>query len=229
MNKVKLLFVLAVIIAAQTRVQAQQSSIVPDISVMYLDKLIQIAKTNYPAVRANEAKIVSARAAIGKAGVSYLDAFTVSYIYQPQTSTVINGQTVSSQFNGFQAGVFFNLGTFLEKPFAVRQAKQDLEVAQDTRDEYMLTLTNNVKKRYYTYVQFVAFLKLQTQAATEAENVANDVKHRFQKGEETYANYSKAQFDVTTAYSAKIQAETNALIAKADLEELLGEKLEDIK
>jgi len=226
--KIKLLFALVAIMMLNKSVSAQQS-IIPDISIQYLDKLIAIAKANYPRVKGNQNRINAAQADVGKAGVSYLDAFTVSYIYQPKVSTVIAGQTVQSQFNGFQAGVFFNLGTFLEKPFIVREAKQAVLIADEEQNEYLLTLTNDVKKRYYTYVQTVANLKLITQTTLDEQSLAADIKHKFEKGEETYDNYNRSQSALTTSYQSKIAAETNALIAKADLEELLGEKLEDIK
>ena len=232
MNKVKFLFVLAVIVVLNKKAVAQQS-IIPDISEVYLEKLISVAKTNYPRVKANQAKVDIAKSNISKAKVSYLDAFTFSYIYQPQGINTLSNASGTSQnynyFNGIQAGLFFNLGTFLEKPSMVKAAKGDLEVANSEQDEYFLTLTNDVKKRYYLYIENIANLKLLTQACQDALNVSNDIKHKFERGEETFDNYTKAQLNLTTSYQQKIAAETNLLISKSDLEELLGEKLEDIK
>jgi outer membrane protein TolC len=224
----KLLVVFVLSIGVSQFVAAQQS-ILPDISETYVDKLIAVAKVNYPRVRQNEAKIKEARANVGKADISYLDEFSLSYVYQPKTTIVLNGVSIPSQFNGFQAGVFFNLGSFLEKPFAVRQAKEQLIEASADQDEYFLTLANDVKKRYYTYIQTLATLRLQTQATLNAENAFSDIKHKFEKGEQTFENYSSAQNNLTNSYQSKITAETNMLIAKADLEELLGEKIEDVK
>jgi outer membrane protein TolC len=228
MKTTRLLFIL-LLMMGMCKIVTAQESILPDISEPYVDKLVAVAKANYPRIKQNQAKIDEAKSNISKAGVSYLDAFSISYVYQPQSSTVINGQAVQSYFNGFQAGVFFNIGTFLEKPFAVRAAKEEYKIATEDQDEYMLTLTNNVKKRYYTYVETIATLKLQTQSVQDAQNSVNDVKHRFEKGELTFDSYTKAQTELTNSYKEKILAETNLLIAKADLEELLGEKLEDIK
>jgi outer membrane protein TolC len=229
MNKIKLLLALAIILVVQKNASAQESSILPGFSESYLEKLIAVAKANYPKVRSNQYKIDEAKANVGKAGVSYLDNLTISYIYQPKTSTVIDGQTIQSQFNGFQAGIFFNIGSFLEKPYMVKVAKQELLVANEDQNEYMLTLTNDVKKRYYTYIASKANLTLITQSYQETLNAFTDVKSKFEKGEQTFDNYSKAQVGLTASKQAQIAAETNLLIAKADIEELLGEKLEDIK
>lgn len=217
------------------RSASAQETMLTDISPAYLDKLIETAKQNYPAVKANQHKIIEAQANVGKANVSYLDAFSISYIYQPQGFLGISAAGNSSSsgnygtFNGIQLGFTFNLGTFFEKPSEVKAAKQELAIARDQSDEYMLSLTSNVKKRYYTYVQDIANLKLITQATTDAEEVASSEKHRFQKGEVTFEEYNRAQLSLTTSYQAKILAESTLLIAKADLEELLGEKLEDVK
>lgn len=213
-----------------------QQSILPDISPAYLDKLIAIAKQNYPAVKANQAKIEEAQANVTRMGISYLDVFSISYVYQPQGFFGINtnGNANSSSgnygyFNGVQAGVTLNLGSFFEKPAQVKAAKKELAIANDAQAEYLLTLTSNVKKRYYTYVQLIANLKLLTQASNDAQEIFTSEKHRFEKGEVTFEEYNRAQLSLTTSAQEKILAESNLLIAKADLEELLGEKLEDIK
>lgn len=213
-----------------------QQTMLPDISPAYLDKIISIAKQNYPAVRANQAKVEEARANVTKAGISYLDILSISYVYQPQGFFGINtnGNANNSSgnygyFNGVQAGVTLNLGSFLEKPSEVKVAKRELAIASDQQEEYLLTLTNNVKKRYYTYVQQVANLKLLTQSSMDAQEVFASEKHRFEKGEVTFEEYNRAQLSLTNSYQQKILAESNLLIAKADLEELLGEKLEDIR
>ena len=71
--KLKILFVFIGVIMLQKSVSAQQTML-PDISPAYLDKLISIAKTNYPAVRANQSKVEEAQANVTKANISYLDA-----------------------------------------------------------------------------------------------------------------------------------------------------------
>lgn len=235
MMKLKLLFVFVGVIMLQRSASAQQS-ILSDISPAYLDKLIAIAKQNYPAVKANQAKIEEAQANVTKADISYLDIFSISYVYQPQgffgINTNGNANSTSGNygyFNGVQAGVTLNLGSFFEKPAEVKVAKRELAIANDSQAEYLLTLTNNVKKRYYTYVQQIANLKLLSQANNDAQEVFTSEKHRFEKGEVTFEEYNRAQLSLTTSYQEKILAESNLLIAKADLEELLGEKLEDVR
>lgn len=231
MKRLKLLFVLIVFIMVNKTVRAQET-IITDISEDYIARLVAHAEANYPVVKSNESKIEAANDKIGQAKVGYLNAFTFSYIYQPQGINTLNGAGGNgnySYFNGIQAGIFFNLGAFLTVPYAVKAARHEKEIAEYDQNTYYLALTNLIKSRYYTYVGDIAILKLATQATLDAQNVCNDIKHKFEKGEETYDNYTKSQTSLTASFQAKIQAETALLIAKANLEELLGEKLENIR
>jgi len=232
MKKSTLLFVLVLITMVYKSAQAQET-IITDISEEYLSKLVAVAEANYPLVKSNQSKIDLAQDNVGKARIGYLNSLTFSYIYQPQgintVSSTGNPSANYSYFNGIQAGIYFNLGSFLAVPYAVKQARHEVDIARDEQGTYILTLTNLIRTRYYTYVGDIAILKYATQASVDAENLSNDVKQKFEKGEETYDNYTKAQGSMTASYQTKIQAETALLIAKANLEELLGEKLENVK
>jgi outer membrane protein TolC len=215
-----------------------QSSIVPDISEAYIEKLINVAKAYYPRVRFYGDRVAAAQTNVSKTKVSYLDPFTISYIYQPNstlnlyqsvdaTTGAVNNR--QSLFTGTQIGLFFSLGAFFQKPYNVRQAKQEMSQATNEQQEYLITLSTSVRKRYYAYLQRMASLKIQSQSALDAENALKAVRYKFEKGEETFDNYSKARLSVAQANETKITAEANLLSAKADLEELLGDKLENIK
>ena len=235
MKKGKVLFALVVFIMMY-KVGLAQQSIIPDINEAYLARLIAHAEANYPQVKTNQLKIDIAKGNISKAHLSIFENLTFSYVYQPSNFTTLTNTTgqggvtpTQSYFNGFQAGVFFNLGSLLEKPYVVKQAKLEYQEANYEQDMYFLTLTNTIKRRYYAYIVGIANLKLQNQVALDEQSAFNDVKHKFEKGEETFDVFNRAQSSLTTVFAAKIAAEANLLIAKADLEELLGEKLENVQ
>jgi len=206
-----------------------QETIVPDLSSNYVQKLIDTAKKNYPKVKSYQSEINIAKYNISKTNVTFFEAFTVSYIYQPNQVNINPVSPATSYFKGFQAGLFLNLGTLFEHPSLMKTANEQLLIAKNDQAEYFLTLTTDVKKKYYAYVQRVAELKLQTKALQDAEISLKDVKYKFQKGEETFDNFNKAQSELTTREIGKIQSETNLFIAKADLEELIGTKLENVR
>lgn len=207
-----------------------QETIVKDLAAdAYISKLVDTAMKNYPRLRSYQNRINIANSNISKTEVSWLDALTVSYVYQPGTTTIDPVNPTTSYFKGLQAGVFLNIGTLLAKPSQVKQAKQELLIAHNELDEYRITITTEVKKRYYLYIQRVAELKLQIRAMLETENSLKDFKYKFEKGEETFDSYNKVQIQYSEHQQTKVQAEANIFIAKADLEELLGTKLENIK
>ena len=220
-----------------------QGSILPDVSEVYLTKLIETAKSHYPRVKSNQNRVTIAQNNIGLAKVSFYDEFSFSYVYQPRsavvtnTTTTANGTTAGtslgnqsySSFNGVQVGIFFNIGNFLQKPYNLKNAKESYYIAQNDQAEYMLTLSSEVKKRYYIYLQRVAELKIQVQGTQDLEQALNLVKHRFDRGEDTYESYNKASTAYTDRTALRIVAEVNLFAARTDLEELLGVKLESIK
>ena len=108
-------------------------------------------------------------------------------------------------------------------------AKESVKLAQFDLNEYHLTLETEVKRRYFTYVQALSNLRLQTKLSSDALNVSNDVKTKYEKSEITFEQYTLSQMSYSGALQSKIAAESNFLIAKASLEELLTKKIEEIQ
>jgi outer membrane protein TolC len=206
-----------------------QETILPDLSSNYIVKLIDTAKANYPKVKSYQNHVNIASSVISQTRASLLSAITVSYVYQPGQTTIDPVSPSTSYFKGFQAGIFLNLGTIISQPYQVHQAKEQLQIAKNDQEEYLINLETEVKKRYYIYLQRVAELKLQINALQDVESSFKDIKYKFEKGEETFENLNKSQGELISHKTAKIQAETNLFLSKADIEELLGTKLENIK
>lgn len=203
-----------------------QESILHDVSYKYLDALVATAKANYPRMKTYGQRISIAETNVKKAKLSWFDVLSFSYLYSPNnTTTLIN----PSFLNGYQVGMFVNFGAILQKPSLVKQAKSELEVAKSEKEEYELNIETMVKQRYYLYVQSLVMLKLKASTVTDAESSMKQIKYRFEKGEETLQNYNNVAMSYTDHIQSKIEAETSLLIAKSNLEELLGKKLEDIK
>ncbi|WP_164849859.1 TolC family protein [Mucilaginibacter limnophilus] len=207
-----------------------QESMVRSISEDYIAKLITVARANYPRVKSYKARVDIARTNVSIAAVSIFDAVSLSYIYQPSNFSVVDPTNPGSRYiRGLQAGIFLNLGVILRTPMNISRAKAERRVAESEQAEYDITLATEVRKRYYVYMQRVAELKIQTNATQLTQNAYNDAEYRYKKGELTFAEFNQAQTLLTTQSQTKIGAEANLFTAKADLEELLGDKLENIQ
>lgn len=205
-----------------------QESVIPEIKYDDLEKYIDLAKKNYPRRKAMEHGVQKAKQEIPMTALSYLDIFNASYFYRPDQNSVldpINPYNV----NGFQFGVNVNLGLFLQKPFIAKKAKADLKIAEYQAQEYDLALVVEVKKRYYTYIQQINFLKIYTESVQDNKNTADNLKRRFEKGEIPLDNYNQSRLNLTNANTQKVQTEVNLLTAKDSLEEMIGMKLSDVK
>ncbi len=204
------------------------ATIIPELSNINLQRLIDTAVAHYPRVRYFQNRVNVAATNVSKTKASWLDALTLSYVYQPGTTIIDPVNPKTSYFRGLQAGVFLNVGTLVAKPWLIKQAKQEMMVTQSEQEEYLITLAAEVKRRFYTYVQRVGELKLQIRAAEDSEAQLKDVKYKFEKGEETFDSYSKVLIQYTEHQQTKLQTEANVFIAKADVEELIGTKLENV-
>ena len=197
----------------------------PDVSNSFLNKLIDTAKKYYPRVRSFDHRMNISMDNIKKAQISWFDLFTFSYLYSPNnSSTIVNPSTL----NGYQFGVFFNIGNLLTKPHNIKQARDELAITKLQQEEYMLNITAEVKSRYYRYIQFVTLLKMRTLAAIDAENLVKMMKYKFEKSEETFEDYNRAITSYNDRRQSIIQSESDVLTAKSFLEEMIGKKLEEI-
>lgn len=225
------LFILVILI---TSFANAQDSVIPDISYPYLDKLIASAKSHYPRVSVYKERTDIAKINISKAKFSWFDLFTFSYIYQPNNTlnyTIPSTTTTNNRFlfNGYQAGVSINIGSILLKPDNIKAAKTELKIANDEQSEYLITLTADVKRMYFTYLLQQNLVRVQTQSYQDIQSSLKQAKYKFQKGEITFETYNAALLSASTRTEQKLQAETNFFIAKSELEAIVGEKLEDIK
>jgi len=206
-----------------------QETILTDINYGQLEKYVQLAKENYPRAKIVRAQMESVRLAIPMANVSYLDIFTASYFYRPEKNQDAINPNNPYSVNGFQFGINVNLGSVLMKPFQVKKAKADYKVAKlQTLDQDMF-ITTETKRRYYLYIQTASQLKISTQTAQDNKNISETSRHRFEKGEITLDNYNISRMLVSSSNTNKIQAEVNYLVAKDALEEMIGQKLTDVK
>jgi outer membrane protein TolC len=225
---VKVYFILFFIVFAEN--SYAQESIMDAVSYPYLEKLIATAKENYPLVKIKQEQVTIADNSYKQAQKTWWDAFSFSYIYSPQTSYALAaGGGFTSFFTGYQLSVSYNLGNLLGKRYTIHNAKESLVVAQLEQDSYSLNIELEVKKRYFTYLQQIALLKLRTKASHDAESIFNQARHQFENANETIDNYTKASLSYSESNQMRIDAETAFLIAKSTLEEILGKKLEDIK
>jgi len=205
-----------------------QESIIAEIKYADLEKYIDLAKQNFPRRKMFSERAAGIKTQLTVASLSYLDLFSASYFYRPQGKIAIdpiNPYIV----NGYQFGISLNLANFISKPFMVKKAKSDYKIALLEEKEYETQLVNEVKSKYYDYIQSISLLKISSQMASDNKGVAESLRSRFEKGEITLDAYNQSRINQFSAYQAKIAAEATYLKSKDILEEIIGTKLTDVK
>jgi outer membrane protein TolC len=225
----KKLVILATICFIWTGLRAQVS-MMEDVSQPYLDKLIEIGKANYPKFKYTTAKTAASKAAYDKAKWGVFDFATLGYVYSPNMYNVYDQRgTYNSSLNGYQVGLFLNVGSVLQKPSIIKGAKQEYIATQMDKEVIDLDVVQEIRKRYYTYIQQKNVLRLKSKAVADVDDMLKHVKYKFEKGEVTFDSYNQVLISVSSYSQEKINAEAAMLIAKSSLEQLLGTSLESIK
>lgn len=219
--------ILLILLFSFSKVMAQRS-MMTEISAPYLDKLIQTAKDNYPRHKIYTKQIGIAESNLNTVKLSWFDGLGIYYLYLPPNAA---GGTVNPTTNrsGFQLGFSLNVGALLEKPSQINAAKGDRDVARLEKQEYELTIEADVKERYYKYIQQLTLLKQRTQLALDAQTMLTSARSKFERGQETFQNFNQALVFYNQQNQDLINTEAEVLITKAQLEELLNKKLEEVK
>ena len=72
--------ILFLFLGINTFAQETQVSLLEDISYVYIEKLIAVAKENYPRVKTHDSRIAIADAAVTIAKLSWLSPLSISYV-----------------------------------------------------------------------------------------------------------------------------------------------------
>lgn len=209
-----------------------QDSMLSNFSYLYMEKLIAVAKENYPRNVVFDKKVNIAKNNVSIAKTSWLDPISFSYMNR---SNIFDYDVQGVNSNHLiLRGYFFNINfspssMFVRKPFDVKNAKEEVIISTSERDEYALKLEAEVKQRYIFYLQHLNALKLTSNRLIDAEATYTNMKTRYERSEIPFKDFNDASIYLTSVQESKISAEANMLTAKFQLEELLTVKLEDIK
>ncbi|WP_256013645.1 TolC family protein [Desertivirga xinjiangensis] len=203
-----------------------QETIMTDVSYEYLEKLVATALENYPRTKNASSRINIAESNINKAKLNWLTPVSLSYVHSPENNLNVVNPTF---FSGYQVGVFLNIGSILQTPSNIKIAKEELKIAKNDIAEYNLTLSTEVKRRYFSYLQAVKTVQIASRTTIDAETNLVHMKYKFERGEVALESYNTALDRAGSSSLAKVAAEGTLLSTKASLEELLGVKLEEIK
>src|ERR1700712_8027 len=125
-NRIKILCLTLFILISTNNIFAQETMFT-DMSYPFLEKLIATAKKNYPQVKVLQHQTNIARSTFHQSNFGWLDAFSASYIYSPQSTINIAQPQV---FKGYQLIATVSLGALFERPYTIHNAREAVKIAE---------------------------------------------------------------------------------------------------
>jgi len=205
-----------------------QQTLMTEVDNKFLDTLVVYAKRNYPRVKVYGARISTAKANLQKQKLGWFEPLTFSYVIQPSGANT-SPATNPVLLNGYQFGLFVNVGALIERPSIIKQAKEELKVFAYEAEEYDKNIGAEVKKRYYNYLQQSVMLRLVSKTVYDGQALLENVKTRYEKSEWSFEEYSKALISTNGNIQTKLETEANMLAAIAAIEEYIGTDFLELK
>ena len=195
------------------------------------ERLVQLAWKNHPSNRTVENEVAVAHYNTNKAKSEWLDIIRIQgnineFNINPQKD--INGNPTPSFFPRYNFGAYLSLGTLIRVPNEVKRGKAQVKIAENNLDEQKLRLRQAVLQSYNNYLKFQQILKIRSKALEDATNAHTLIEQKFRQGDESFDHYTASSAGLDQSRINKIEAETEFLNGKLELEQMIGVKLEEV-
>jgi outer membrane protein len=207
----------------------------PDLPVMSLDQLIQIALENQPRIRSAEAALEGAEARVGTARSGYFPRIDTTLGYRRETANIAGGVSASTgnitprrvtnisvNRQDFTARLSQNVFDSFRREWNVQAARENQNAAQfdlsTTRQDVIL----NVQQAYYNYLLARRLVEVNQEAVRR--NIQNLERARgfFEVGTRPKIDVTRAQVDLANAELALVRARNGVAVSFAALNNAIG-------
>ena len=207
----------------------------PDLPVMQLDQLIQIARDNQPRIRSAQAALEGADARVGIAKSGYFPQITTGMIYARETTNVASGvnpntgnirprsvSDTSVNRQDFTARFSQNVFDSFRREWNVQAARDDQNAAQfdlsTTRQDVVL----NVQTAYYNYLLARRLVEVNQEAVRRNLQVLERARGFFEVGTRPKIDVTRAQVDLANAELALVRARNGVAVSFTTLNNAIG-------
>lgn len=204
-----------------------QESIIAEIDHAKVQRLVALAREHNTQRKILEVNERTAKTGVTMSSLSFLNGISASYYVRQRNSAVISDLD-PYLLNGFQLGVGINLSSLISMPAQIRQSKRQLEIVRLQAEDFERTLEINVKSQYYNYILLSNELKNRTTEIQDVRAQFERIQSSFELGESDFETYTTARAALTAANSALISTEVSFLVAKDELEALIGVPIESV-
>ncbi|MGB3179983.1 MAG: TolC family protein [Cyclobacteriaceae bacterium] len=200
----------------------------------YQEKLVQLAWANLPTNNILRHNISMAEEDYTMAKWAILENFTMQgnlneFTLEEATSSgdVENGR--ASFFPRYNLNATLNLGMLVNLPATRRRTKQQLHIERERLNEAKIAIRAEVLRRYQEYITAEEIYKLETEALEDVRSSYTLAEQQFRNGELTLVEFNGALRSYNDQRIKKLNSESSFMIAKINLEEMIGVRLEEVR
>jgi len=206
--------------------------ILPDnaTNVSVEERLVRLAWQNNPenAILNNNIEIAERQVKLNSA--SWLNDIRISGNLNETVLNDLNDNQDNGNINQFypmyNVSASIPLGIFVTNPQRVKMAQLNYANQQQQVNQQKLRIRAMVLRSYQSFEVSRELLGNQTEITENAYNTYSLIEERFKSGEATLEEFNEAFNSYKNELAARMKASHNYEIAKINLEELLGVKLE---
>jgi outer membrane protein TolC len=199
--------------------------------ISFEERLVQLAWQNNPASHIAQKEVNAAGHEVKAIGSQWLRNIGVTanvnqYSLEHFDDPDFEGMNFYPGYNVF---VTLPLSTFFERPHAKRAAIERYEASQDRVNQLKLALRAEVLKVYNRFKRDETIWGIRRDALADEESNYLLLEEKFKNGTATVEEYLAAQKSRNEHRIQVVEAETQYLTSKLELEALIGVKLEEVK
>jgi len=199
-------------------------------NIEFEEKLVQLAWKNHPSNQVLYTNLQIAKHDTKIASAEWLNTIRITGNLNEFTIDQSDPNDIRAQFfPRYNFGIQIPVGIFTATSNQVKKGKQLEQVAQSNIDVQKLAMRAEVLKLYNQYLMYREIFNLKSQELEEASSNFVLLEQRFKAGQEQYDKYTAGQSVLNKVKIERIQAQTNYLNSKLELESYIGLNLEEVK
>jgi len=131
-------------------------------------------------------------------------------------------------FPRYNISAYIRLSNFVDSPQEAKKMRQETIIAEQNINSQKLALRAEVLRLYQTFLTEQEMLRIQGENFTNMQSMYNLAEQKFSKGEITLDEYNSLADRNNAEKMKMVSYQSNFNIAKINLEELIGVRLEDV-
>lgn len=198
-------------------------------SANFVERLISLALNKNPRVEILERQIKISKHNVTLKRYSFLEDISLAGNMNEFTLNPEKYPLASTFFPRYNAGIRITLDQFITIPTETKKAKEENKIAIATMSGEKIAIKSQVLRLYQGYITSIELLKIQIKSLENLNPFFKKAEQDFRNGYIKLEEYTDIQDKYYKQSMEKVIAENSMAVAKINLEEIIGIRLEDVK